>query len=176
MLRPWLRLCIFNLIFETDTETFGLLFRTVRLILRLLIIGLKLWNWDSSLNGIFSRLKTKTGTTRFIFAKLSPVPALAQLSGLYSHFHLHIECTILLIGCTTFYMGCTTFYMGSTILYMGCTKFYMVSQRCISAAQHWESNRTSLLVCYNCSSWPELELSLEQLSQPQLVSFIFIIF
>ena len=44
LLRPWLSLYWCSLIFDTETETFGLCSQTARLILRLLICGFKHWD------------------------------------------------------------------------------------------------------------------------------------
>ena len=64
LLRPCERICRCSLNFETETETFGLWSWTVRLILRLLICGLKYWDRDSGFNRLVSSFETETDTTQ----------------------------------------------------------------------------------------------------------------
>ena len=63
------------------------------------------------------------------------IQALAGLSQLYFHFYLHM-------GCTTLHMRCTELHLGCKTLHNFCIK------RCFSQ----ESNKTSLITCYNLAS------------------------
>ena len=74
---------------------------------KLRVFGIQNIGWVKNPEKLLS-IQTQTETV--FIAKLSPIPALAELIKLYSFFHLHMGCTTLHMGCTTLHMGCTTLH------------------------------------------------------------------